>query len=105
MKDYNYIEKFPLGWRNYLKDELHNAVLERSQSSAHKNTIENKINDNTRKHETINNELTNLKRSSEKLSQATSDRHSREIELKISNLSEKREKIESDITELELILD
>ena len=23
MKDYNYIHKFPLGWRNYLRDELH----------------------------------------------------------------------------------
>jgi chromosome segregation protein len=88
-----------------LKDELHNAMIEKSQSASQKNTIENKITDNTRKHEIIDNELINLKRSSDKLSQATSDKHSREIELEISNLSAKREKMESDIAELELILD
>jgi chromosome segregation protein len=88
-----------------LKDELHNAVIAKSHAASQKNTIENKINDNTRKHEVMDSELINLKRSSEKLSQATSDKHSIVIELKISNLSEKREKIENDITELELILD
>ena len=88
-----------------LKDELHNAIIGKSQAASQKNTIENKINDNARKHEIIDNELINLKRTSDKLSQATSDKHSREIEFKISNLSEKREKVESDITELELILD
>ena len=70
-----------------------------------KNTIQNKINDNVRKHETIDNELTNLKQSSGELSKATSGNHSREIELKISKLSERREKIEKDIVELESILD
>ena len=88
-----------------LKDELHNAVIEKSQVASHKNTIENKINDNTNKHEVIDNELTNLKRSSDKLSQATSDKHSIELELKISQLSKQRVKIETDITELELILE
>ena len=88
-----------------LKDELHNAVIAKSQAASQKNNIENKINDNTGKHTLIDNELINLKRSSDKLSQATSDKSSREIELKISSLSEKREKIESDIAELELILD
>ena len=88
-----------------LKDELHNAVIEKSQTASQKNTIENKINDNTKRHEVIDNELINLKRSSDKLSQATSDKRSREIELKISKLSEQRKKIENDIAELELILD
>jgi len=88
-----------------LQDELHNAKIAKSQIASQKNTIENKINDNISKHEIIDNELTNLKRSSDKLSQATSDKHSREIELKISKLSEQRKKIENDIAELELILD
>ena len=53
----------------------------------------------------LDNELTNLKQFSGKLSKASSDKHSREIELKISKLSEQRKKIENDIVELELILD
>jgi len=88
-----------------LQDELHNAKIAKSQIASQKNTIENKINDNIRKHEVIDNELTNLKRSSDKLSQATSDKHSREIESRISKLSEQRKKMENDLVELELILD
>ena len=53
----------------------------------------------------IDNELTNLKRSSDTLSHATSDKRSRKIESEISKLSEQREKIENDIMELELILE
>ena len=85
-----------------LKDELHNTTIEKSQTASQKNTIENKIMDNTRKHEVIDNELINLKRTSDKLSQATSNKHSSEIELEISNLSVKREKMENDIAELEI---
>jgi len=88
-----------------LQDELHNAVIVKSQTASQKNTIENKINDNITKHKNIDNELTNLKRSSGKLSQATSDKRSREIELRISKLSEQRKKMENDLVELELILD
>ena len=88
-----------------LQDELHNATIEKSQAASQTNTIENKINDNTRKHVVIVNELTNLKQSSDKLSNASSDKHSREIELKILKLSEQRTKMENDIAELELILD
>ena len=88
-----------------LQDELHNAIIVKSQTASQKNTIENKINDNITKHKNIDNELTNLKRASEKLSQATSDKHSREIESRISKLSEQRKKMENDLVELELILD
>jgi len=88
-----------------LQDELHNAIIAKSQTASQKNTIENKINDNISRHEIIDNELTNLKRSSDKFSQATSDKRSREIELKISKLSEQRKKMENDLVELELILD
>jgi len=88
-----------------LQDELHNAKIAKSQIASQKNTIENKINDNITKHKNIDNELTNLKRSSDKLSQATSDKRSREIELRISKLSEQRKKMENDLVELELILD
>lgn len=88
-----------------LQNELHDATIEKSQAASQTNTIENKIHDNTRKYEFINNELTNLKQSSNKLSKASSDNHSIEIELKISKLSEQRKKIENDIVELELILD
>jgi len=88
-----------------LQDELHNAKIAKSQIASQKNTIENKINDNITKQNNIDNELTNLKRSSDTLSHATSDKRSREIESEISKLSEQRKKIENDITELELILD
>ena len=88
-----------------LQDELHNAIIVKSQTASQKNTIENKINDNITKHKNIDNELTNLKRSSDKFSQATSDKRSREIELRISKLSEQRKKMENDLVELELILD
>ncbi|NWK06532.1 chromosome segregation protein SMC [Marine Group I thaumarchaeote] len=88
-----------------LQDELHNAIITKSQTTSQKNTIENKINDNISRHKIIDNELTNLKRSSDKFSQATSDKRSREIELKISKLSEQRKKMENDLVELELILD
>ena len=88
-----------------LQDELHNAKIAKSQIASQKNTIENKINDNISKHEVIDNELTNLKRSSDKLSQATSDKHSREIESRISKLSEQRKKMENDLVGLELLLD
>jgi len=88
-----------------LQDELHNAIIAKSQTASQKNTIENKINDNISRHKIIDNELTNLKRSSDKFSQATSDKRSREIELKISKLSEQRKKMENDLVELELILD
>jgi len=88
-----------------LQDELHNAKIAKSQIASQKNTIENKINDNITKHKNIDNELTNLKRSSDTLSHATSDKRSRKIESEISKLSEQRKKIENDIMELELILD
>ena len=88
-----------------LQDELHNAKIAKSQTASQKNTIENKINDNISKHKNIDNELTNLKRSSDKLSQATSDKHSREIESRISKLSEQRKKMENDLVGLESLLD
>ena len=88
-----------------LQDELHNAVIVKSQSISQKNTIQNKINDNIEKQKVTDNELTNLKQSSDKLSKVSSDKHSREIESKITKLSEQREKIENDIVELELILE
>ena len=50
-----------------LQDELHNAKIAKSQIASQKNTIENKINDNISKHKVIDNELTNLKRSSDTL--------------------------------------
>ena len=87
------------------QDELHNAVIAKSQSISQKNTIQNKINDNIEKQKVIDNELTNLKQSSDKLSNVSSDKHSKEIELKITKLSKQREKIENDIVELELILE
>jgi len=88
-----------------LQNELHDTVISKSQATSQKNTIENKINDNTARHKVIENELINLKRSSDKFSQATSDKRSREIELRISKLSEQRKKIENDLVGLELILD
>ena len=47
--------------------------MEKSQTALQTNTIENKINDNIRKHEDIDNELTNLKQSSDKLSKVSSN--------------------------------
>ena len=90
-----------------LKDELNDAVLAKSQSESQQKNIQTKIDDNIRKQKVIDNELTNLKQSSGKLSKITSNKHStsREIELKISKLSEQRVKIEGDIAEFELILD
>jgi chromosome segregation protein len=88
-----------------LQNELHDAEISKSQTTSQKNTIENKINDNTGKHKIIEKELTNLKLSSNKFSQATSDKRSREIESRISKLSEQRKKMENDLVELELILD
>ena len=90
-----------------LQDELHNAVIAKSQTISQQKNIQIKIDNNISKLESINNELINLKQSSDKLSKVTSNKHSssREIELKIAKLSEQREKIETDIVELELILD
>jgi len=68
--------------------------------------MENKINDNIGRHGVIDNELTNLKRSSDELSKVSSNNNkTKEIEIKILKLSEQRKKIENDIAELELILD
>jgi len=88
-----------------LQDELHDATIEKSQVTSQANTIENKINDNIGRHGSIDNELTNLKRSSDELSKVSSNNNSSEIEIKILKLSEQRKKIENDIAELELILD
>ena len=88
-----------------LQDELHDATIEKSQVTSQANTMENKINDNIGRHGVIDNELTNLKRSSDELSKVSSNNSSSEIEIKISKLSEQRKKIENDIAELELILD
>ena len=88
-----------------LQDELHDATIEESQVTSQANTMENKINDNIGRHGVIENELTNLKRSSDELSKVSSNNSSSEIEIKILKLSEQRKKIENDIAELELILD
>nr|AIE91620.1 SMC domain-containing protein (smc) [uncultured marine thaumarchaeote AD1000_12_H07] len=88
-----------------LQDELHDATIEKSQVTSQANTMENKINDNIGRHGAIENELTNLKRSSDELSKVSSNNSSSEIEIKISKLSEQRKKIENDIDELEKILD
>jgi len=88
-----------------LQDELHDATIEKSQVTSQANTIENKINDNIGRHGSVDNELTNLKRSSDELSKVSSNNNSREIEIKILKLSEQRKKTENDIAELELILD
>jgi len=89
-----------------LQDELHDATIEESQVTSQANTMENKINDNIGRHGVIDNELTNLKRSSDELSKVSSNNNkTKEIEIKILKLSEQRKKIENDITELELILD
>jgi len=89
-----------------LQDELHDATIEKSQVTSQANTIENKINDNIGRHGAIENELTNLKRSSDELSKVSSNNNkTKEIEIKILKLSEQRKKIENDIVELELILD
>ena len=88
-----------------LQDELHDATIEKSQVTSQANTMENKINDNIGRHGVIDNELTNLKRSSDELSKVSSNNSSSEIEIKISKLSEQRKKIENDIDELEKILD
>ena len=88
-----------------LQDELHDATIEKSQVTSQANTMENKINDNIGRHGVIDNELTNLKRSSDELSKVSSNNNSSEIEIKILKLSEQRKKIENDIAELELILD
>jgi len=88
-----------------LQDELHDATIEKSQVTSQANTMENKINDNIGRHGVIENELTNLKQSSDELSKASSNNNSKEIEIKILKLSEQRKKIENDIAELELILD
>jgi len=89
-----------------LQDELHDTTIEKSQVTSQENTIENKINDNIGRHGAIENELTNLKQSSDELSKVSSNNNkSDEIEIKISKLSEQRKKIENDIDELEKILD
>ena len=90
-----------------LRDELNDAILTKSQSISQQKNIQSTIDNNIRRKKVIDNELTNLKQFSGKLSKVTSNKHSssREIELKISKLSEQREKIESDIVELDLILD
>ena len=88
-----------------LQDELHDATIEKSQVTSQANTMENKINDNIGRHGIIDNELTNLKRSSDELSKVSSNNNSSEIEIKILKLSEQRKKIENDIDELEKILD
>jgi len=88
-----------------LQDELHDATIEKSQVTSQANTMENKINDNIGRHGVIENELINLKQSSDELSKVSSNNNSREIEIKILKLSEQRKKIENDIAELELILD
>jgi len=89
-----------------LQDELHDTTIEKSQVTSQENTIENKINDNIGRHGAIENELTNLKQSSDELSKVSSNNNkSDEIEIKILKLSEQRKKIENDIAELELILD
>ena len=90
-----------------LRDELNDAILTKSQSISQQKNIQSTIDNNIRRKKVIDNELTNLKQFSGKLSKVTSNKHSssRDIELKISKLSEQREKIESDIVELDLILD
>jgi len=89
-----------------LQDELHDATIEESQVTSQANTMENKINDNIGRHGIIENELTNLKQSSDELSKVSSNNNkTKEIEIKILKLSEQRKKIENDIAELELILD
>ena len=88
-----------------LKDQLHDAKLEKSQTLTQQKNIQNKIDSNIKTQKSVAAELENLNESSEKISKVTSNTNSRDIELKISNLSEKREKIENDIAELELILD
>ena len=89
-----------------LQDELHDATIEESQVTSQANTMENKINDNIGRHGAIENELTNLKRSSDELSKVSSNNNkTKEIEIKILKLSEQRKKIENDIDELEKILD
>jgi len=89
-----------------LQDELHDATIEESQVTSQANTMENKINDNIGRHGVIDNELTNLKRSSDELSKVSSNNNkTKEIEIKILKLSEQRKKIENDIDELEKILD
>ena len=89
-----------------LQDELHDATIEKSQVTSQANTMENKINDNIGRHGAIENELTNLKRSSDELSKVSSNNNkTKEIEIKILKLSEQRKKIENDIDELEKILD
>jgi chromosome segregation protein len=88
-----------------LKDQLHDAKLENSQTLTQQKNVQNKIDSNIKTQKSVAAELENLKESSEKISKVTSNNNSDDIELKISNLSEKREKIENDIAELELILD
>ncbi len=88
-----------------LKDQLHDAKLENSQTLTQQKNIQNKIDSNIKTQKSVAAELENLNESSEKISKVTSNNNSNDIELKISNLSEKREKIENDIAELELILD
>jgi len=90
-----------------LQDELNNAKLIRSQDKNSQKVIQTKINGNITKQKISDAELTSLKQSSKKLSEATSNKHSASqgIKSKISRLSEQREKMENDITELELILE
>ena len=89
-----------------LKDQLHDAKLEKSQTLTQQKNIQNKIDSNIKTQKSVAAELENLNESSEKISKVSSNNNnSKDIELKISNLSEKREKIENDIAELELILD
>jgi len=62
-----------------LQDELHDATIEKSQVTSQANTIENKINDNIGRHGVIENELTNLKRSSDELSKVSSNNNSAKL--------------------------
>ena len=90
-----------------LKDQLHNATSEKSNTITNSNNIQNKIDNNTKKHKIRIEELENLKKSSEQLSKVVFNRQSSssQIKLKISNLSNQRIKIERDISELESILE
>ena len=69
-----------------LRDELNDAILTKSQSISQQKNIQSTIDNNIRRKKVIDNELTNLKQFSGKLSKVTSNKHSssRDIELKIS---------------------
>ena len=90
-----------------LKDQLHNVTSEKSNTITNSNNIQNKIDNNTKKHKIRIEELTNLQKHSEQLSKVVFNRQSSssQIKLQISNLSNQRIKIERDISELESILE